>query len=364
MVQTKHAWVGLVVCALLLVAGIPGKSRAIELQGRSYTCDELAQIKDSMDLAQEQLDLRRAALALERMAGGVDEQVDAEIEAARTLVKQHREALEGWDDLVGLLLPSGPSTLLSKSLQILDATVGEQGGLPAIAADSWRLHETTALRNGADDCRAAAESLFQLQVQAGRSLASHCQNYEPGKGASSTPSGDSPGMVVFHQIESGDYSHTAAYKQMCPNDPVPCEQQLRCMWDPWKSFCAFRACAVQVRKCDNQEPDDASIRVCHEEAIQALRQKYADTDPPEVPPNTVAEFVSRCTPGCECEGRRKGFDPADGCIAECEAHFLSDEFASGSGNDDWRELIEFICECREGHPSKKCPCLREVYQFE
>jgi len=121
------------------------------------------------------MDLRRAATNLERLADAVDRRVDREIESAIASIEASTRALEPMEDVVGHLLPGNTGRLLTESLNLLRRTVGAHGGITGVQADTWRLHQTSALRGGASDARAAAEAIFQRQVEAGRQHSRQCR---------------------------------------------------------------------------------------------------------------------------------------------------------------------------------------------
>lgn len=157
----------LIVVMAMMVAAVPSSSVA-------QSCAELKTVANSEGLAQMQMELRRAGAKLDRMADAVDREVDAEIKSAVAAVEGSSRVLKPLQDAVGHLLPSATSQLVDASLGVLRRTVGAQGGITGVQADTWRLHSSSALRSGADDSRRAAEAVFQRQTQAGRDYASRC----------------------------------------------------------------------------------------------------------------------------------------------------------------------------------------------
>jgi hypothetical protein len=161
--------------AFLYVA-LVGLGLAISpLAALAQSFPKLETIANSDGLASMQMELRRAGARLDRMAEAVDRRADKDIEAAIIQVKESREALEPLEELVGHLLPEGSSMLFDVSIAILRRTVGARGGITGIQTDTWRLHEATALRSGAEDARRAAEAIFQEQTRAGREHRSRCK---------------------------------------------------------------------------------------------------------------------------------------------------------------------------------------------
>ncbi len=157
----------LVLVLVLAVASVPSRAE-------SQSCAELKTIANSEGLAQMQMELRRAGAKLDRLAEVVDRRVDAEIKSAVSAIESSSRALTPLQEAVGSLLPTGTSKLVDASIGILRRTVGASGGVTGLQADTWRLHQASALRSGAEDSRRAAEEVFQRQMQAGREYESRC----------------------------------------------------------------------------------------------------------------------------------------------------------------------------------------------
>ena len=157
----------LIMVMALTVATVPSSAVA-------QSCAELKTISNSEGLAQMQMEFRRAGAKLDRMADAVDRRVDAEVKSAVATIEDSNRALKPLQDAVGHLLPGATSELVDASLGVLRRTVGAQGGITGVQADTWRLHSASALRSGAEDSREAAEAVFQRQTQAGRDYAKRC----------------------------------------------------------------------------------------------------------------------------------------------------------------------------------------------
>ena len=144
-------------------------------QAEAQSCSDLEAIANSEDLAQMQMDLRSAAVNLDRLADAVNSRVDSEIASAISAIEGSSRTLSGMSNAVShLLAPSGVGSLVSGAIAVLERTVGAHGGITGVQADTWRLHETSALTSGASDAREAAEAIFQLQVDAGRQYSNQC----------------------------------------------------------------------------------------------------------------------------------------------------------------------------------------------
>jgi hypothetical protein len=170
------------VLAITLAAGLLTATLAgAALAESRRPCPELQTVANSEDLAAMQMELRRSAVHLDLLAGAVDRRVDAEIDEAIATITESYEALETLRTAAGVLL--GHSDLLDVSLEVLRRTVGARGGITGLQADRWRLHETTALRSGAEDSREAAEAIFQQQAQARSEYRDRCRSGRPGSAA-------------------------------------------------------------------------------------------------------------------------------------------------------------------------------------